>query len=359
MDLRLTADAPWQRASPEQEREDDALGLSWPVEGGVSLQLLVLRSPSRIKSDAETFYRNLTQKWRGLYGKALAVGWLPNDVDAAESPQGPRWLVGRRPSQSGKGVVFHLASVHGGQAYSVLVFAPAGTQTPPLPARAVVAKAGFQEPVLLWRQSRTLALVPRGEALAALAQAETEALGEKGMLTGYSFRELAVEGSGVGLAWGLEGFRWAQRAGRDAQVPFDVRGRLNASAPTAWDGEVRIGLEVSAAESPMEARVSVHSYCGPPEAWRAALAALDKGARTPLQRLGREQPCGDVPFQPAQAAWLGRVGERQEHAFSLSEPGQQGKAGPRWVEIALVPEAGALGEGLLGRLALVLVYEPE
>ena len=361
MDLELHPGEAWNRVSPVQEQEDDALGLSWPASGETVLQVLVPRRPPLIKGDAETFFRNLTLKWTDLYGKQLAVGWFPhleNSQDQSVAGQ-LRWLIGRRPSQSGNGVVFHLATVHGGRAYSMLVLAPEGTEALPPAARDLITSAGVQAPVPRWGKPRGFVVMPKGEALAALAQAESETLGEQGMLTGYGFRSLEVEPGSLGVAWDMEGFRWAQRAGRDTQQSFELRGSLKATAPESPDGTVQASVHHAAGEQALEARIDVRGYCGGKDAWRAALAALNKGAQAPLRRLAKEHSCADAPVSDSGSTWQIPVGERKAQPFALDGSVLGGKPGYVWVEVSLQPAVGSLGEGLLGRLALVFVYEPE
>jgi hypothetical protein len=238
LELRLYPDAGWQRGAPQEEQEDDALRLSWPAPDGVALQVLVPRNPPLLKSDAETFYRNLTRKWTAQYGKQAAIGWIDF------GPGGTRWLGCRRPSSTGSGVVFHLATVHEGRAYSLLAFAPPGTESLPPAVRDLVQGAAFQAPPTPWRHRLSLALLPQGEALEALAQAEADALGNQGMLTGYG---VGAEKSGkpgqsweeageVRLNWFLEGFRWVEVHGRDERQPFEVRGQLVAVPPPRMGG---------------------------------------------------------------------------------------------------------------------------
>lgn len=357
-DLRLQPDAAWQRGAPEQEHGDDALSLSWPVPGGASLQVLVPRSPPRIKGDAETFYRNLRRNWLAQYGKAAAIDW------AEFQPGGVRWLSCRRPGHAGKGVVFHLVTVHAGRAYTVLLFTPPGTEALPSAAHALMAGAGFQAMPMRWRRIEALALLPRGEALDALAQAEADALGDQGMLTGYVLEAEGMPETGqLGLSWALDGFRWRKRYGRDERLPFELRGRLVAEAPPALEGApVRLGLQVAPGEIPLAARLSLHDYCGPRGPWEEAMAALRRGARGPLARLALDHPCTGQAGK-GKAAELATLeagaGEALERVIPLPAPAAQAGNGPRWLEVELLPGAGSLGEGLLGRLALIFVYEPE
>jgi hypothetical protein len=360
LDLRLHPDPAWQRGTPEQEREDDALLLSWPVPDGIALQLVIPRSPPLIKSDAETFYRNLTQKWSAQYGREAAVGWI--DLGGGEAGS-PRWLSCRRPARSGEGVVFHLASVHEGRAYSLLLFAPRGTEALPKAFHDVVAGAGFQAMPPIWRKSLALPLLPRGEAMEAMAQAEVEALGASGLLTGYGVR---AEGNGVEpdgelrLYWFLDGFRWAKKFGRDERVPFEVRGQLAAAASRELDGgTLKVELKVGASEATQVARVSLHSYCGPQGPWQEALASLGRGARGPLDRLRRDHAC-DTPSVSGELGVLeARSGQTVARVIPLALPATA-KAGMRWLEVNLEPGVGGtVGERLLDRVGLFYIYAQE
>lgn len=359
MDLRLQPDSAWQRGTPQQEREDDALVLSWPVPEGVALQVLVPREPPLLKSDPDTFYRHLTRKWSTLYGKQAAVGW----VEAGpKGPGGIRWLSCRRPASTGDGVVFHLATVHEGRAYSLLAFAPPGTGALPEAVHRLVASAGFQALPSVWRQAHALALAPRGDVLEALAQAEAEALGDRGMITGYGASAEAPTGESAGkslaLHWFIEGFHWDKQAGRDGRMPFETRGQLVAEAPLLLEeGTLRLGLKLGGADGALSARVRMHTYCGPSGPWEEALADLARGARGPLGRLARDHAC---PSQPAKAdlATLEAVpGQTVARSVPLGRP--EGRVDRLWLEIRLLPRAGAAGEGVLDRQGLYFVYEPE
>lgn len=356
LDLRLAPDPAWSRGTPEQEREDEALVLSWPAGGATVLQALVPRDPPLVKSGSGDFYRNLGRKWRAQHGKDAQVGWYATAGE--KDTAGHRWLVCRRPARDGQGVVFHLARVHEGRAYSLLLFAPPGTGALPPAARALLAAASFRTPAPWWRQTRAVAVLPRGEALAALAQAESETLGERGMLTDYRLQALAGD-QGPGIAWILEGFHWTRRLGRDERLPFVHRGEFLLQGPAALEGTARLRLKLEPGAPPMTVRARLGRYCGPAGPWREALAALDRGARGPLARLGRDHGCaGDDP-PGGETSREVRGGEDWTHGLELALPRSPDGLGPRWLEVALSPAPGAVGEGLLGRVALVLVYEAD
>ena len=368
LDLHLHPDPVWQRGTPQQELEDDALLLSWPVPDGVALQVLVPRNPPLIKSDADTFYRNLTQKWSALYGKHAAVGWMDfSKGDGKNGTEGLRWLSCRRPARSGEGVVFHLATVHEGRAYSLLLFAPPKTDALPQAVHALVASAGFQAMPAVWHHVRSVFLMPQPEAMEALVQAEADALGDKGMFTGYGVNQAKADkpvpgGDGsveaLQLNWFLDGFRWVNSAGRDERLPFETRGQLSADvSPALPGGAAQVGLNVVASDTPLVARVSLHAYCGPQGPWDEALADLARGARGPLGRLARDHACPGVTGEEVLATLEVRPGQTVARSVALMPP--SAAADRLWVEIKLLPEVGALGEGLLDRLGLYFVYEPE
>jgi hypothetical protein len=207
--------------------------------------------------------------------------------------------------------------------------------------------------------------MPRGEALEAIAQAEAEALGEKGMLTGYGVNQTKAhkpleggDGSveGLQLNWFLDGFRWGR--GRDERQPFEASGQLSAEVSPLWPpGVLHVGLNVTAAEAPVTARASLHAYCGPPGPWDEALAALARGARAPLERLAREHACPGMAGAGVLATVEARPGQTVARSVALTPP--PATAQRLWVEVRLVPQVGALGEGLLDRLGLYFVYAPE
>ena len=361
MDLHLRPDVAWLRGSPQQEQEDEALVLSWPVAGGMGLQLLVPREPPLIKSDADTFYRNLTRKWSALYGKRAAVGWMDGGRDGQD---GVRWLSCRRPAGSGDGVVFHLATVHEGRAYSLLLFAPPGTDALPEAAARLVMGADFQLVPTVWRRTRSLLVAPQADALEALAQAEADALGDKGMITGYGIDLEApplsgadTQAGGAGVSWFLDGFRWDKNLGRDGREAFDVRGRMVAWGPgVLGEAPLRVALHVGGTETGVALRVEAHAYCGGEGPWREAMAALERGLRGPLSRLGREHACAGQAQQVLFSGLETAPGRQLEQSVPLAPP--TGKVDKWWLEVRPQPGTGAIGEGVLDRLGAYFVYEP-
>lgn len=359
--LRLLPDAAWQRATPEQEAADDAIGLSWPVAGGVGVQVLVPRSAARVGLEAARFQRNFERLCRHRHGRAAAAGWL--------RPAARDWLVCRRPAAGGDGVLFHLVTLHAGHAYSVLVLAPAGTQVLPKVAHELLAGSEFVAPdtpmhaaaplparAPQWRLAHTWVLAPRGEALAALARAEGEALGETGLLTTYTVQPRAAEASAPALGWSLDGLRWAAGGDRDRRAAFASRGHLAASAPAEWPGELRVRFEVQAAEHAVALHVSSGAYCGPPAAWQEAVAALEQGAGARFMRLAASHACaGPSP----QGQWQARGGDSLSPVLALPATPPAAEARARWLALRVQASPGAVGEALLEQLGLVLVYLPQ
>lgn len=349
-DLSLRPDPAWQRGEPRQEQEDDALALSRTLPDGGALRVLVPRSPPLLKSDAETFYRNLTRKWYALYGQTATVGWTELG--------GRRWLRCRRPSRVGDGEVFQLATVHEGRAYTVVAMAPAGTDALPGAVGDLLAGAEFSAPAQSWRQTRGLAVMPRGEALDALAQAEADVLGGKGMLLGHELAGDTPAGGGQAVRWSLDGFLWDQAQGRDGRRPIELRGRLAARAPADQDGGgLTLDLALEAGGAPLAVRATRQAYCGPEGAWRTALAALDRGAPAGLARLARDHPCAGEAGPGVLAEVEIVPGQVVSRTVALPPPPDQATAW--WVEVRLVPQAGSLGEMLLGRTGVYFVYEPQ
>lgn len=353
-DLRLDPDSAWRRATPAQEAEDGALSLSLPADGDVGLQVLIPRDAPLVKTDAETFYRQLGRKWDARHGKAASVGW----VAAGQGARARRWLACRRPAQGGEGVVFHLATVHAGRAYSLLLFAPPGTETLPGPARGLLARVGFRAADVTWRHARSLPLFPQGEALDGLAQVVAQGLGETGMLSGYGIKVTPADAAEPHLDWFLDGFRWSAGQGRDARASFEIRGGLTAVPPARLDGgRLRVTLSQQAAPLPLTARVSARAYCGDPEPWREALQALERGARSPLERLRRDHACAAGAGETELGSVEAGAGQTVTREFPVPLETAEGVTA-RWLEVGLSPVSGAIGESLLERLGLFFFYAP-
>jgi hypothetical protein len=366
LDLRLHPGSEWQRGMPQREEEDGALQLSMPADGGAALQVLVPLDPPLIKSEAQDFYRHLQRKWAAQYGKEAAVDWIHV---GGVGQEGRRWLACRRPSRSGEGVVFHLATVHEGRAYSLLAFAPTGTESLPPAVHALVTGAGFHAMPRPWRRTLSLPVVPQDHVLEALAQVESDALGNRGMLTGYGVKGTAsarqdgaapATSHALQLGWFLDGFRWAALDGRDERQPFEVRGHLSAEAgPDLEGGVLRVELKVAAANDTVKAQVSRHAYCGPQATWDEALSALARGARGPLVRLALNHGCpgagvggGDGVLTTLEAG----PGQTATQTMALKPPPEG--ATHLWMEVRPLPAAGATGEVLLDRTGLYFVFEP-
>ncbi|HNQ05388.1 MAG TPA: hypothetical protein PKH69_12350 [Thiobacillaceae bacterium] len=346
--MRLYPEPTWQRGDPEQEAEDDSLLLTWPVPEGVSLRVMVPRSPPLLKSDAGTFHRNLARKWIAQFGKAARIGWLEIG--------GRRWQSCRHPSRSGEGVAYQVVTVHAGRAYSVLAIVSTDAERLPGVVHELLAGVEFPAPEPAWRQTLNLAILPRGETLQTLVRAEAEALGARGMLLGHEVDSRDVGGMRT-LRWSLDGFRWDVSAGPDGRRPFELRGRLAARAPAAPDrGVLRLELGAQAGESPLRVQVSRYAYCGPAAPWREALAALRREDGADLHRLARAYPCAGAG--PALLASMEAAPGQTLHQ-DVPLPALPAQATACWLELRPVSRGDGLGVMLLEHVGLYVVYEPE
>jgi hypothetical protein len=283
--LTLDAAESWLRASPGEEAELASVILRHGAAEG-ALEIILPGHRPRPKTDAARFIEQLERSWRRRYGDRIGLDWL----EAA----GSRWRVCRRPSRSGESHVFELVTVHGGEAYQIMVAAPPGmdhlpdtvrallagavwtdSMPEPVPAPAVVAQALVEpastappvpavaqaptippepvvapapaeppppaslapvpapaEPEPVWRLLRQVVLLPGTRDWAALADAEGAHLGGPGMVDGLglSARENGLDGF-------LEGFVRRDQAARKARCPFRQQWRVDGlTAPAAWQG---------------------------------------------------------------------------------------------------------------------------
>lgn len=364
--LHLSPDAGWRRGDPAQEKEDGVYLLEWPALQGVALQVALPRESTPLKADAAAFHANLRKKWGAQYGRGAEIGGL----DIA----GVRWLVCRRPANDGGAIVFQLASVHEGRAYSLLAFASPQAAGLPKPIYDLLAGVDFGPQARHWISTRVVAAQPGREALEALVQADVERLGENGMLTGHGFDYLRLPDTathaGRGLAWFMEGFKWRRAAGRDERLPLSLRGHLEARVPARVEGAlaaVSIALQVTAESSTgVEADVSLLDLCAPAAELDSALARLEQGARAPLERLARERPasCPALPVAAQPKGLLAQLGQGVAQTLEFSfPPALPLAAGLSRVQIVavrprLVGNEDALGQNLLRQLGLYFVYAP-
>ncbi len=369
--MRLSPEAPWQRGDAVQEKEDGLFLLEWPLVSestqGVALQVALPRRGTPLKTEAESFHDKLRKIWTTQFGKRAEIG--------AIEIAGVRWMTCRRPAGDGGAIVFQLATVYEGRAYSLLAFASPQATGLPKPVYDLLAGARFGPEPRPWIATRVIAAQPGHVALEALVQGDAERLGQDGMLTGYGIEyspppDTAGAGPGKRLAWFMDGFKWRNLVGRDERQPISLRGHLEARAPARVEGEsaaISIELRVAVESSTgVEADVSLLDVCAPAAELDAALARLERGARAPLERLARERPaaCPALLVTAPPRGLLARPGDSvaQPLAFSLP-PGLPVAAGLSRVQIIAVRPRLAgnedeLGQNLLRQLGLYFVYAP-
>ncbi len=398
--MRLSPEATWRRGDAAREKEDGHYLLEWPISSlssgrpkvdlapsggesgvtpepeaplsenprGVALQVTLPRRSTLLKADAESFHSNLRKIWAAQYGKGAEIG----EIEIA----GVRWMTCRRPAGDGGAIVFQLATVYEGRAYSLLAFASPQAVGLPQPVYDLLVGVNFGPEPRPWIATRVIAAQPGHDALEALVQGDAERLGQDGMLTGYGIEytqppDTADTGPGKRLAWFMDGFKWRNLVGRDERLPISLRGHLVARAPARVEGAsaaISIELRVEAESSTgVEAEVGLLDVCAPAAELDAALARLERGARAPLERLARERPasCPAFPVTAPPKGLLARPGDTmaQPLAFSLP-PGLPVAAGLSRVRIVavrprLVGNEDELGQNLLRQLGLYFVYAPE
>jgi hypothetical protein len=363
--MRLSPDAPWRRGDVAREEEDGIFLLEWPIPRGVALQVALPRRATPLKADAETFRANLRRKWAAQYGRAAQV----REMEIG----GVNWLVCRRPGSDGDAIVFHLATVHDGRAYSLVAFAAPQAAGLPKPVYELLAAADFGPETRHWFATRVVSGRPGREALAALLVADAARLGENGMLTGLGvdsteLSDLVDGGRGRRLSWLIEGFRWRPGAGRDEREPLHLSGQLEARVPARAAGALAVSLHLAAGSAAgAEVEVTLLDLCAPPAELDDTLAGLERGAHAALERLARERPtsCTAMPGTPAARtlrAQPGRVvSEILEFPLPPAPPPAAGLAMARVLALRprLVGGADALGQSLLHQSGLYFVYTAE
>jgi hypothetical protein len=201
--------------------------------------------------------------------------------------------------------VFHLSTVVGGRAYSVLLFAPTTLEALPLetlPQTAFDLLAGMRfdgEPALnaappvwvpVWVKARTITPLTNSEVLDALVQSDIERLGDGGLVNGYALK-WSSEPSQAGVDWFVEGYQWQTIANRLTQVDWRYGGRLEVQ--TVGDsGLWPVKLSLAANEADLSARLRVIPLCAAREQVADALKQLQWGARLPLERLAQASVAG-------------------------------------------------------------------
>lgn len=359
--LTLPYVSPWQRATPQQEAEDDALLLDAPDAG---LHLAVPRQTRLLKMDADAYYAKLSENWRRLYGNAARTTW----TEAA----GRKWLTCRRPSRDSGVNVFHLSTVIAGRAYSVLLFAPASTESLPQLAIDLLAgaRAGSEPvpvaPAMTWAQTRTLYPKANADVLEALVQSDAARLGDDGMVTGYGldFGKSFVD-------WFVEGYQWKTVNARVTRVNWKQGARLAIQAATD-DAGWNLSLTLQEDEADVHANLRVIELCAPAQRITDALELLQRGAFAQFQRLAQERAPGCAQQTPlvASAGLLGESGKTVQGSIALTLPPPPGAtqfaalklAGLTRiavVEAALEasPNRTGFGDRLLERARWYLVFE--
>ena len=361
--LTLPYASPWQRATPQQESEDDTLLLDAPDAG---LHLAVPRQTRLLKLDADAYYAKLRENWQKLYGNEAKISWL----ESGGVPVKQKWLLCRRPSRDNGVGVFHLSTVVEGRAYSVLLFAPAGAET--LPTMALDLLAGIRigagaaqgavQPA--WVKTRTLYPKAHADLLEALVQSDVARLGDDGMVTGYGldFGESSVD-------WFIEGYQWKTVDAQVARVAWKQGGRLqvktNASVST-------MQLTLKENEADVRASLRVIELCAPAQRITDALELLQRGAFAQFQRLAQERApgCPDLISLAAPANLQGESRKTVQADVALTLPPAPGpaelaeirKAGLTrivLVEIALKASSArtGFGDGLIERARWYVVFE--
>ncbi len=362
--LSLPYASPWQRATPQQENEDDALLLA----ADSSLRLALPRRTRLLKIDADSYYDRLRASWRKLYGDSAKISWF--EAGGVDGKQ--KWLLCRRPSRDDAVSVFHLSTVFAGRAYSVLLFAPSAALPPAaLALLAAVRFEGEATPVLVrpdWVKTRKIYPQANADVLEALVQDDVARLGDDGLVTGYG-----LDFGASSLAWFIEGYQWKTIATRVTRVDWKQGGRLAVlvdAASTVWP----VQLTLTQDEAEVRASLRVIELCAPAQRIAAVLDQLQRGARQPLQRLLLE-PAAGCPTRslPEQAApsLQGASGKTVQADLALALPPrldnaalaalrQAGLSRIGLVEIALeaAPRRIGFGDRLIERARWYVVFEP-
>jgi hypothetical protein len=361
--LAMPYASPWQRATPQQESEDDALLLDAPDAG---LHLAVPRQTRQLKIDADAYYAKLRESWLKLYGSDAKIFWL----ESGEVEPKQKWQACRHPSRDSGISVFHLSTVFDGRAYSVLLFAPTGAETLPTAALDLLAGVRFgSETVLVtaqptWVNTRTIYPKANPDVLDALVQADVARLGDDGMVTGYGldFGESAVD-------WFIEGYQWQTVDARAVQAGWKQGGRLAVQADSAaWN----LQLTLKDHEADVRAGLRVIELCAPGQRISETLDSLQRGAFAQFQRLAQERApgCPELIPHAAPAGLQGESGKTVQAVIVLTLPPAPslaqlvalklaGLTRMAVVEIALDTNPGRIGFGdrLIERARWYVVFE--
>jgi hypothetical protein len=343
--------SPWQRATPQQEIEDDALLLEAPDAG---LHLAVPRQTRVLKTDAASYYTKLSGNWLALYGSRAKIFW--------HESAGLKWLACRRPARDNEVSVLHLSTVFAGRAYSVLLFMPNAVEALPKLALDLLAAIHFDaEPMPAaakpgWIKTRSIYPIANVDVLEVLVQDDVARLGDDGMVSGYGldFGESSVD-------WFIEGYQWKTVDARVTRVAWKQGGRLDVQAAAdavAWS----LKLTLRDNEADVRASLRVIEFCGSSDRVGVVLDPLQRGAFAQLQRLAaqeRDPSCPEMAQPAAPAVLQGERGKTVQadvvvvlppalDTAQLAALRLAGLARTVVVEIAL--NAGSQRTGLGGRL---------
>lgn len=350
--LRLAPLAPWQRGDAAREAEDQAFLLEHPEHA--ALQVILPRQAPRLKVDASEYYRNLERQWQVRYGIGTAI----EPVEIA----GARWLMNRRATRARDATLFHLSRVFDGRAYGVLIFAPLRTRALPPEAHDLLAAIRFESTPTTWHKARVYRSQPGAETLAALLGGDADAPSAAGMITGYGLRY-----GEASAQWFVEGFHWDEHGARPRRVDWRHAGTLEASVPATWTDAAEWRLRVITEPDSAALQVGWRTWqlCAPRAELEVVLERLKRGVFGPLERLARQPApgCGVMP-RFGETGQLGVADDAPvELRGQLPPPAAQTRdAALRHVlllEAYLRAEPGTPGEGLLDRVRLYFVYQPE
>lgn len=394
-EMHLAVPEGWQRAEAAEEADLDSIILR---TGPGQLEVYLPRQRNQPKTEAAKFYEQLELSWQRRYGAQMALDWL--------EAGGQRWRVCRRPSSSGAGLVFQIVTLHGGEAYQLVVVTDRETDQVPEGVRAMLAGLawGVQPPappaVLAaaesvttaaaasppapaetpaggrWRLLRSVVALPPGKTWTRLARAEEGLLGPGGKIRGLGIN--AVTG---GLDAYLEG-EWRGQTTDAGPQSFRRHWRVRwPDLPRTWQGGGELAFDLAflsdaSGMSPgggLGVRFELTPACAPRPQMVRWLDGLAANGAAGLARLA-ELTCATVPEgAPAKVTVTGEadgVAGELHRPVRLAVPAdwergiRAGKEGEvrRLVLSArfLVSEAGqSPGDAMFREAVAVFVYGPE
>ncbi|MDD3528809.1 MAG: hypothetical protein PHS77_02930 [Gallionellaceae bacterium] len=406
-EMNLAMPSGWQRAEAAEEDDLDSMILR---TGKGRLEVYLPRQRSRPKTDAAKFYEQLELSWQRRYGKQMALDWL--------EAGGQRWRLCRRPSSTGAGQVFQVVTLHGGEAYQLVVLTDDSTDRLPEDVHAMLASvawgAGQPAPLLAvtptaaeppavagtlaaaqptavepaaiqptavpagrrWRLLRSVVALPTGKAWTRLARAEEGLLGPGGKVRG-----LGINAMTGGLDAYLEG-AWQGQAANAAPQSFHRRWRVRwPDLPQTWQsgGELAFDLALlseasgAAPDGGLSVRIDLTPACAPRLQVVRWLDGLAAGGVAGLPKLA-DMACATAPEGgPAAVTVSGQaqgVSGELHRPVRLAVPAtwEQGIRAGKEGEVRrlvlrarfLVSEEGkSAGDAMLREAAAVFVYGPE